>query len=87
MQADVITFSPHKISQQSKIKHMDMSDKVKREINILTKCTHPHLIRMYEVIGKSVVKETTKDKYQMGVLIARLAEAISLHCCIRTLKK
>lgn len=29
---------------------MDMAEKVRREINILKMCTHPHIIRLYEVI-------------------------------------
>ena len=29
---------------------MEMAEKVRREINILQMCTHPHIIRLYEVI-------------------------------------
>lgn len=29
---------------------MEMAEKVRREINILKMCTHPHIIRLYEVI-------------------------------------
>lgn len=29
---------------------MEMAEKVRREINILNMCTHPHIIRLYEVI-------------------------------------
>lgn len=39
-----------KILNKGKIKHMDMAEKVRREINILKMCTHPHIIRLYEVI-------------------------------------
>lgn len=39
-----------KILNKGKIKHMEMAEKVRREINILKICTHPHIIRLYEVI-------------------------------------
>lgn len=39
-----------KILNKAKIKSMDMTEKVRREINILKMCTHPHIIRLYEVI-------------------------------------
>jgi len=39
-----------KILNRGKIKHMEMAEKVRREINILKMCTHPHIIRLYEVI-------------------------------------
>lgn len=39
-----------KILNKHKIKHLEMAEKVKREINILKLCTHPHIIRLYEVI-------------------------------------
>lgn len=39
-----------KILNKGRIKHMDMAEKVRREINILKMCTHPHIIRLYEVI-------------------------------------
>ena len=39
-----------KILNKGKIKHMSMAEKVQREINILKMCTHPHIIRLYEVI-------------------------------------
>ena len=39
-----------KILNKGKIKHMEMAEKVRREINILKMCTHPHIIRLYEVV-------------------------------------
>mmetsp|Transcript_13570 Transcript_13570/g.27764 ORF Transcript_13570/g.27764 Transcript_13570/m.27764 type:complete len:643 (+) Transcript_13570:450-2378(+) len=39
-----------KILNKAKIKHLGMEEKVQREINILRICTHPHIIRLYEVI-------------------------------------
>lgn len=39
-----------KILNKEKIKSMDMTEKVRREINILKVCHHPHIIRLYEVI-------------------------------------
>mmetsp|Transcript_19638 Transcript_19638/g.63124 ORF Transcript_19638/g.63124 Transcript_19638/m.63124 type:complete len:481 (+) Transcript_19638:299-1741(+) len=39
-----------KILNRAKIVALDMAEKVKREINILQRCTHPHIIRLYEVI-------------------------------------
>lgn len=39
-----------KILNKGKIKHMEMAEKVRREINILNMCQHPHIIRLYEVI-------------------------------------
>jgi len=39
-----------KILNKGKIRHMEMVEKVRREINILKMCTHPHIIRLYEVI-------------------------------------
>jgi 5'-AMP-activated protein kinase, catalytic alpha subunit len=35
---------------KAKIKQLGMEEKVQREINILHLCTHPHIIRLYEVI-------------------------------------
>ena len=35
-----------KILNKGKIKHMEMAEKVQREINILNMCTHPHIIRL-----------------------------------------
>jgi len=35
-----------KILNRGKIKHMEMLEKVRREINILKMCTHPHIIRL-----------------------------------------
>eukprot|EP01084_Bolivina_argentea_P095104 170983_1 len=39
-----------KILNKAKIQQLDMPEKVKREINILRLCCHPHIIRCYEVI-------------------------------------
>ena len=39
-----------KILNRNRILQLDMAEKVKREINILKKCGHPHIIRLYEVI-------------------------------------
>ncbi|EEC51322.1 predicted protein, partial [Phaeodactylum tricornutum CCAP 1055/1] len=39
-----------KILNKNKIKQLGMEEKVHREINILHLCTHPHIIRLYEVI-------------------------------------
>jgi len=39
-----------KIINRSKIRSQEMSDKVRREIQILTMLKHPHIIRLYEVI-------------------------------------
>lgn len=39
-----------KIINKSKIKSLDMMDKVRREIHILKLCSHPHIIRLYQVI-------------------------------------
>jgi 5'-AMP-activated protein kinase catalytic alpha subunit len=39
-----------KILNKAKIKQLAMEEKVQREINILHLCTHPHIIRLYEVI-------------------------------------
>jgi serine/threonine protein kinase len=36
-----------KILNKGKIKHLEMAEKVRREINILKMCTHPHIIRLY----------------------------------------
>jgi 5'-AMP-activated protein kinase, catalytic alpha subunit len=38
-----------KILNRNRIKQLDMGEKVRREINILKMCTHPHIIRLYEV--------------------------------------
>ncbi len=35
-----------KILNKKKIKELDMSEKVRREINILRICKHPHIIRL-----------------------------------------
>ncbi len=35
-----------KILNKGKIKNMEMTEKVRREINILNMCTHPHIIRL-----------------------------------------
>jgi serine/threonine protein kinase len=39
-----------KILNKAKIKQLCMEEKVQREINILHLCTHPHIIRLYEVV-------------------------------------
>ncbi|KAG5184181.1 SNF1-related protein kinase [Tribonema minus] len=39
-----------KIINKGRIKSLDMMDKVRREIHILSMCRHPHIIRLYEVI-------------------------------------
>ena len=39
-----------KILNKAKIKQLGMEEKVQREINILHLCTHPHIIRLYEVV-------------------------------------
>mmetsp|Transcript_20936 Transcript_20936/g.41889 ORF Transcript_20936/g.41889 Transcript_20936/m.41889 type:complete len:667 (+) Transcript_20936:611-2611(+) len=39
-----------KILNKAKIKQLAMEEKVQREINIQNLCTHPHIIRLYEVI-------------------------------------
>lgn len=39
-----------KILNRSRIQAMDMREKVKREINILKLCRHPHIVRLHEVI-------------------------------------
>ncbi|TYZ64719.1 hypothetical protein PybrP1_009372 [[Pythium] brassicae (nom. inval.)] len=39
-----------KILNRSKIRSLDMSEKVRREISLLRKMRHPHIIRLYEVI-------------------------------------
>jgi len=39
-----------KILNKGKIAALDMGEKVRREINILRICKHPHIIRLYEVI-------------------------------------
>jgi 5'-AMP-activated protein kinase catalytic alpha subunit len=35
-----------KILNKAKILKLDMAEKVKREINILKMCTHPHVIQL-----------------------------------------
>lgn len=39
-----------KIINKGRIRSLDMMDKVRREILILSKCRHPHIIRLYQVI-------------------------------------
>jgi 5'-AMP-activated protein kinase catalytic alpha subunit len=39
-----------KVLNKSKIKTPDMSEKVKREMNILNMCSHPHIYRLYVCI-------------------------------------
>ncbi len=39
-----------KILNRNKIKKLDMSEKVRREIANLKRFSHPHIIRLYEVI-------------------------------------
>lgn len=39
-----------KILNKKKVKHMDMDEKVRREIKILRLFMHPHIIRLYEVV-------------------------------------
>ena len=39
-----------KIIDKNRIKNLDMMDKVRREIHILRMCSHPHIIRLYQVI-------------------------------------
>lgn len=39
-----------KILNRGKIQALDMEEKVKREINILKLCRHPHIVRLHEII-------------------------------------
>jgi len=39
-----------KILNKQKIKHMDVAEKIQREIQILKLFRHPHIIKLYEVI-------------------------------------
>ncbi|CAM9662416.1 unnamed protein product, partial [Discosporangium mesarthrocarpum] len=39
-----------KIINKLRIKSLDMMDKVRREIHILKMCSHPHIIRLYQVM-------------------------------------
>lgn len=39
-----------KIINKSRITNLDIMDKVRREIHILRMCSHPHIIRLYQVI-------------------------------------
>lgn len=39
-----------KILNRNKVKLMGMEEKVRREINILKLCRHPHIVRLWEVI-------------------------------------
>ncbi|CAN0355715.1 unnamed protein product, partial [Phaeothamnion confervicola] len=39
-----------KVINKSRIRSMDVMDKMRREIHILNVCRHPHIIRLYEVI-------------------------------------
>ena len=39
-----------KILSRSKVIALSMGEKTKREINILRRCNHPHIIRLYEVV-------------------------------------
>ncbi|CCI47099.1 unnamed protein product [Albugo candida] len=39
-----------KILNRNKIRSLDMNEKVRREISLLRKMRHPHIIRLYEVI-------------------------------------
>jgi 5'-AMP-activated protein kinase catalytic alpha subunit len=39
-----------KILNKARIKQQGMEDKVHREINILQKCSYPHVVRLYEAI-------------------------------------
>jgi serine/threonine protein kinase len=49
-----------KILNKGKIKHMEMAEKVRREINILKMCTHPHIIRLY-VVCFCVASQTMRE--------------------------
>lgn len=40
-----------KILNRHKIRSLDMSEKVRREITLLRKMRHPHIIRLYVVCG------------------------------------
>lgn len=54
-----------KILNRNKIHNLDMEDKVKREINILKLCRHPHIVRLHEII------DTPSDIFM--VMVSRAA--------------
>lgn len=54
-----------KILNRNKIHNLDMEDKVKREINILKLCRHPHIVRLHEII------DTPSDIFMVMVSGAR----------------
>lgn len=39
-----------KILNRNKIRQLDMGEKVRREVMLMRKMRHPHIIRLYEVI-------------------------------------
>ena len=57
-----------KILNRAKIVALDMTEKVKREINILQRCTHPHIIRLYEVIDTPTDIFVVMEYVQWGVV-------------------
>lgn len=60
-----------KILSRGKILALDMEDKVKREINILKLCRHPHIVRLHEII------DTPTDIFMVMVRDGRVELSLS----------
>lgn len=64
-----------KILNRGKIQALDMEDKVKREINILKLCRHPHIVRLHEIIDtpSDIFMVMVRERKRTSRLLAGLS--------------